>query len=903
MQNPRTPQHYTAVRNAVLVALASSLVSTAALAAEDDKAAERIIVTGSHIKRVDIEGTSPILTISRDDIEKGGYTTVSDLVRNLTINAGSLPETNTNSFANGTNQFNLRGLGVGATLTLINGRRVAPHGQAQNIVSTFVDINSIPMSAIERIDILKDGASAIYGADAVAGVVNIILRKEYEGAEVNIGHKNTVETDAADNTFSFVSGAVSDKGAWTVVGSYQKISAQTLSDRDFSASADSSFTPQGADLTSTFAAPGTYRNLLTGAWVSDPQCGLGASVGPNGGFCRYDFNNHINLSPETERAGLFVTGHREISDNITAFAEFMYNRKHDMNVSAPAPATFTAGGIWQRELTPAQLAVLDFSNIPFIAADHPNNPYGVDLQVRYRPIDAGDRRQELTTNATRAVVGLEFLIGDWDSQLSWNFTRSEVLVANRNSILQDRFQAALLGRGGPNGNLYYNPFGGAAHNGSNSRELIDWMSFIYDQFNDSFERGLTWSASNGNLFELPGGPVGVAVGVEYREQSYAAEADKQRNDGNLLGTGSSANTYGQRDQTSTYIEFSLPIVEGLEVQIAGRHEDYSDFGTKTLPKIGAKWNIGDDWLVRASWGESFRAPSLPELFNGATSSFPTLVDPIRCPVTGLASDCAAQIRVENGGNVSLMPEVSESTNFGVIWSPDAVDGLSMGIDVFQYDYEDIITQPSLNFILNNVPSLVFRAPATPADDALGIPGTIEYILNSYINGDSQTVKGADFNLRYRWETGAGTFTLTNDLTYLDQFDLELVTAPGQPIEGAGNNQIRSLPQYRNNLGLNWVNGDHQVYVVWHYVSDYDDDAAENAATPGPFVVDEWNTFDLQYAYSLPNIGAQIRVGCQNCTDEDPPFTNQKSTTFNANYDFTVHDARGAMVYLNYQQSF
>ena len=581
----------------------------------------------------------------------------------------------------------------------------------------------------------------------------------------------------------------------------------------------------------------------------------------------------------------------------------MVNRKHDYNLSAPAPATFTAGGVWQNALSDAQLDSLGFSNLPFVPFDHPNNPYGVDLQMRYRPIDAGDRQQEITTMATRSVVGLDFNFGDWENQLAWNFTRSEVLVANRNSIMQDRFQQALLGRGGPNQNLYYNPFGDASHNGGNSAELIDWMSFIYDQSNDSFERGLSFSTGNGNLFELAGGAMGIALGVEYREQSYRAESDKQRNDGNLLGTGGSANTLGSRDQTSAYVEFSLPLFEGFEMQLAGRHEDYSDFGTEFVPKIGAKWNIGSDWLVRASWGESFRAPSLPELFNGATSSFPTLVDPVRCPVTGLASDCAAQIRVENGGNPNLMPEISTSVNFGLIWSPDAVAGLSAGFDVFQYEYEDIITQPSLNFILNNVPSLVYRSAATPADIALGIPGTIDYVLNSFINGDTQTVKGADFNVRYRWDTAAGQFTFSEDLTYLDQFDLELVTAPGQPIEGAGNNQIQSLPQYRNNMSLNWTNDAHSINAVWHYISEYDDDAAETSATPGPFVVDAWNTFDLQYAYTIESSGSQIRVGCLNCTDEEPPFTNQKSTTFNANYDFTVHDARGMMVYVNFQQSF
>ena len=895
----RTPALLTALSlNAITLAMTAHAAEPAG---DDGQQAERIEVTGSHIKRVDIEGVSPVLSIDRAEIDRSGLSTVSDIVRNLAINAGSVPETNTNTFANGTSQFNLRGLGIGATLTLVNGRRIAPHGQAQNIVSAFVDVNSIPLAAIERIDILKDGASAIYGADAVAGVVNIILRKDYVGSEVNLGYKNTTETDATDRSFNFVSGAADDNSSWTVVANYQKINPQVLTDRDFSASADSSFTPQGSDLRSTFAAPGTYWNLDTGARVVDPSCGLGSSVS-SGGFCLYDFNSHINLFPATERAGLFVTGNRQINNNFSAFAEFMLNRKHDLNVSAPAPATFTAGGIWMNTLSDAQQDALLFSNVPFVPFDHPNNPYGVDLQMRYRPIDAGDRLQEMTTTASRSVVGIEATFGDWDAELAYNFTRSEVLIANRNSILQDRFQLALLGRGGPNGDQYYNPFGGAAYNGGNSQELIDWMSFIFDQFNDSFERGLNLKFSNGNLFDLPAGPVGIAIGAEYREQTYHAEADKQRNDGNLLGTGASANTSGGRDQKSVYLELAVPLFEGFELQLAARHEDYSDFGTTTKPKAGFKWNIGTDWLVRGSWGESFRAPSLPELFNGATSSFPTLVDPIRCPVTNDPADCSAQVRVENGGNPELMPEESESMNIGVIWSPDAVDGLAMGVDVWQYEYTDIITQPTLNFIVNNVPALVFRGAATPADIALGIPGRIEFVLNSFINGDSQDVQGADFNIEYRWETDVGRFVVRDDISYIDQFDLELATAPGQPIKGAGNNLINSLPRVRNNLSLDWQNGDHRGTITWRHIGEYDDDAAEITGNEG-YVVDAWDTFDMQYGYSIGATNSEIRIGCLNCTDEDPPFSNQKSSVFNANYDSTVHDARGAMVYVNYKQSF
>ena len=404
----------------------------------------------------------------------------------------------------------------------------------------------------------------------------------------------------------------------------------------------------------------------------------------------------------------------------------------------------------------------------------------------------------------------------------------------------------------------------------------------------------------------------MAVGVEYREQYFANESDPLRNSGGLVGTGRANDTFGERDVTSLYAEALIPLHSTLDVQIAARYEDYSDFGTTVKPKVGIKWQPIPELALRASVGESFRAPSLSELFGGVVSTFPTLVDPIRCPdpaggqagVNGNAvdlipADCGnGQTRVDNSGNPLLNPEESESYNVGVVWEPRFIENFIVSFDYFNFDHENIIVQLPINTILAlNDPNQVIRP---------GGPGTpISRVNNSFNNGAFQTVSGFDLTLAYRFDLGNGVFGLKNTSTYYDQFDfaplvLDAENNPivGAPIDGTGNVVLGDFPQLRNNFSVSYAWGAHSLNAIANYRSGLRSSSI-NTLT-GTADTPSHTTFDLAYTLLIGN-NKKLQLGCINCTDKDPVFDPNRSEE--AGYFKSTDEPRGAVVYARFTHSF
>jgi len=383
----------TAIRLACSGAVVTGLALSGMASAEEEAVKlEKEQVTGSHIKRTDIEGPSPVLVVDRADIEATGAATVSQVLRRLTINSGpSFDEKFTNSFAPGSAGISFRGLGQDATLVLLNGRRVSNYGFAQNINDAFVDLNSIPLGAVERIEILKDGASAIYGSDAIAGVVNIILRKDYEGTEIGFGYGGTDKGDGQETSVHLLSGVTGSAGNLTLNIDYFNRDAIDLKDRDFSRSADHTgqVTNDGYNFTSSTFPVANVRAADNLEWL-----------GFNG---RYDYNPWITMIPETERFGGLVTYNTDVTNNIELYAEASYNHVETDAQAAPTPLF--------GDLPPNK------TNIGPISATNPFNTYGEDVYVRWRMEEFGPRKSHIETDATRLLAGLRgtFINGwDWD---------------------------------------------------------------------------------------------------------------------------------------------------------------------------------------------------------------------------------------------------------------------------------------------------------------------------------------------------------------------------------------------------------------------------------------------------------------------------------------------------------
>ncbi len=915
-----TSQQQKNARSMLLGWLCMLAVSGPALAQNDNDDGENvadqdtIVIIGSRIKRTDMEGVSPVAQFSREQLEISGHNSLQDFIRTLTFTNGNTADDNNNSFANGTSTFNLRGLGNNATLVLVNGRRVAAYGQAQNITQNFVDLNSIPMAAVERVEVLKDGASALYGADAVAGVVNIVLRTDFDGAEYSIGYQTDTEGDSPQTSFNAIFGGGNDRTSFTTTLSYLGRDALFYRDRDFAVSADQR--PRGGtDQRSTFGYPGTVFIPSLGAYSAAPGCPQDLIRPQLGGtVCSLNYNEFINFYPDSDRVSTALFVNHDINDDVTLYMDTSVNVNRSVNIAAPAPWVGPYGGIGvttQSILPPGASNTQGIGFELYMPANNPFNPFGEDVGLVHRPVEFGPRTQEINGDTYRFNAGVKgyFSGTSWDYDVGLGYSRSNVLIENRNAINAVALQRLLMGIPDPAGSgdtLFYNPFG------ENDPRVLNTARMVYENRNVSWEKSLLANFT-GSLFAMPAGDAGLAVGFEYRDVYFANESDPLRNVGGIVGTGQANDTFGARDITSVYAELALPLHDTVEAQIAARYEDYSDFGTTVKPKIGVRWQPLSELVLRASWGESFRAPSLAELFGGIVSSFPGgLVDPVRCPdpvgaqagVNGNAADlnqndCGnGQHQVNNGGNPLLEPEESTSWNFGVVWEPSMLENFAVSLDYFKFEHENIITTLPLTTILAiNDPTQVIRANG---------PGTtIVLINNSFTNGAYQEISGFDMTMTYQMEWGEGLLGFQNSATYYDTFDFAPIALDannnpiiGAPIDGTGNVTLGDFPQLRDNFSVSYTRGNHSVNATAHYRSGLRTTRA-NSLT-GSADTPSWTTLDLSYTY-LVGQNSKIQFGCINCADRDPVFDPNSSEE--AGYFKSTDDPRGAVIFARWTQSF
>lgn len=860
-------------RRILSLAVAQCLISTYAAAQTPAGLAtqkvEKIEVTGSNIKRVDAETVAPVQVITRDDIERSGKLTIAEVIRELPTNNNSFNETFTNSFSPGSAGVSMRGLGMKATLVLINGRRMANYGFAQNLQDTFVDLNSIPTSAIDRVEVLKDGASAIYGADAVAGVINIILRKDYKGLQLSAsggtGNERGMNEYRASLTAGF--GDIA-KDRYNVLGVLDFYSRDLLqrSERKWTASGDTREFP-GGSLAGWTSGAGTLQtgagpNGFGGRLAIGPNCPPGSQVRPATDFdgrrlgtvCARNTSDLQTLFPETERIGFLGRGALEFSANLSGFAEVMASNSKSFQTFTPAfvPSSQVNQANGQTVATNITLPV-----------GHPNNPDTVARVLQYAFFELGGRNSDIETDAHRVLAGLKGTVGNWDWEAAAGKAESETTNINYNRI--NRF---LLTQ------TFVNAYNFANPNAAQAESLrITPVRVAVSKLTSADIR------ASSELMQMPAGPLGFATGFEYRKESLQDRPDALIASGAVMGQGGTA-TDGSRTSKSFFGELSIPILKNLEAQLAARHDDYSDFGSKTSPKLGVKWTPVPQVLVRATTSRGFRAPTLPEVAPSRATAFTGVFDPIN----GTFPTVAATIE----SNPALKPETSRSSNIGIVFEPSK--NLNVGLDFYKIKVDDTIQIPG-QFIVNQAaagnPLYTNRVIRDSA-------GNIVAIIVEYINLDFIETSGIDLDANYSMSAFGGNLTFGLMYGYIIKYDQ--VDGPGGPVVNQVDNNSdlligSSYPRYKGSLSATFRKAGWTTSATYRYVHSTDQVFAGTpprlGGTPPQARVGAHFDIDLFVAYEgIKNL--KLTGSVRNMLNKRPPY----DPAFSSGIDFTQFDARG-----------
>ncbi|MEY4386735.1 MAG: hypothetical protein RLY20_2018 [Verrucomicrobiota bacterium] len=842
----------------------------------------RVVVTGSMIPTVEAVGPSPVKTITADDIQKQGAATVTEVLRKLPQNTASLDDKFQNGFAPGSAAISLRGLGSKATLVLLNGHRLAPYGFGENISDAFVDLNTLPTAAVERIEVLKDGASAIYGSDAIAGVVNIILKKDYSGTEITARFGNTTDKDAFEQSYSVVTGMKDEKTSALFSADYYHREAIFLRDRSYSRSANHE-SQGGYDFSSSLGPypawifTPNFDPLNGGSYGTFPS-GV-AQVNADGTFSDditgnyFDYNPYISMVPETTRWGFMGTVTRKLEDWVDLEMEASFRNAWTHSQQAPTPMSGDQ---------PPNLFGYPGNTLFIVPASNPYNPFGVDVTFRRRLLEAGPRINDINTDAVRFSPGLKFhMTHDWEAETTFLYNKVVTEDHGRNYLNADAVQAALNSTDPATALNIFAP----AVPGGNSVALIESLK------TETWRRGETELLygdvkANGPLFKMPGGDLMVALGVDGRRERYNDQSDPISASEHVVSLGASSGA-GSREAGAAFVELAIPLVgrdneskliHSLDLQLAGRMDHYSDFGTHWTPKIGLKYRPTEEIVLRGSYGQGFRAPSLQELYLGQSTSFLEFIDD-QDPASPYYNQ-PHEYRVINSGNPTLEPETSDNWSAGIVYEPKKVPGLTLSIDWGYIHQKSAIADYDPYYVLQNFPNNVVRDPNTHE---------ISTLTNTWANLGARKVQFIDFGGTYVRPTDLGQFTFTGDFTWL--YSWKDQTAQGEPFtEYRGTYQY---PEWRGVGSLFWEKGSWGAGVTVNWISSYDQ--LYQATAPS---VDDMVTVDLQLSREFPH-GFKATVGVLNVADAAPPFSDGESE----GYDFVTHDPRGRFVYLEVTKKF
>ena len=906
-----------------------ALVSTDTMAQQDqelegvDFVAEEVTVTGSRIRGEAAESTAPVVILAKTEIQEKGLASIGDVLQTLTVQSNAI-NTQANNGGDGSTRISLRGLGSTRTLVLVNGRRFVPGGTGAN---SSVDLNSIPASVIERIEVLKDGASAVYGSDAIGGVVNIITRSDLEGVEFEYyqGISGAGDGDVIDA--SLTAGLRSGRGSILFSAGYHNRKPVWTGDRDFSKSDkaydweanDGTFTTNGSSATPEGTIIDRLEEEGNAAWQSIVErAGEDAGVyfnDPSGGWRPMNFGGNsddgsgdmYNYQPENylytpqTRYSAFLSGNYLFNDNLTGFFEVSYTNRQSDQKLAPTPL------------------FIYFEDDVSVSAENQYNDYGRDfLDVRRRFVEASNRNFLQDLDTYRIVLGMEHEFGGFTGDLAFSYGRTSGTSVNEGRFILSNVRRAL----GPDSecvapcvplDLMHGP-------GTITEDMLRYIEYTGIARGYTTQRILQYNLT-GDLYELPAGPLAMAVGASSRWEAGGAIPDPITATGNTTGNKEEA-TEGEYSVRAVYAETSVPVYQndlgGLDITAAGRLFNYDTFGSDFTYEAGARLELPRGLALRSTYSKAFRAPSVAEMFLGQSDSFPLVSDPCsvvdkagnprnltsqqmrNCASAGVPSDfedTRSQIRARIGGSTDLDPERANTMTAGVVYQPEFLDNFDIAVSYYATRIEDEIGALGAGLILSNCYS---QDNPTDCDKVQrDQDGVIRNIFSTATNIGETETNGLDIELSYIDDTPLGLLSARVESNMLFAYDVYLPVPGGlELVEGKGYYDLGVFPTWRHNanVGLKW--GRTSAGVTWQYTGGFreceDDDCKglyrdDVDTTPTVRDVDANHLFGIQGSYRLfTGAGSSvITAGINNVFNAAPAviFNGFLGTSDASSYDF------------------
>ena len=859
---------------------------------------ERIEVTGTHIPRVEVEGALPLQIITRDEMERGGIETAQDLLDRISAHQsyGGFTEASGVGVvvpANGWGYTaaSLRGLGSQRTLVLLDGRRLAPYALSG---SAPVDLSAIPVAALDRVEVLKDGASAVYGTDAIGGVINFILRRDFRGIEASGAYFKTQHGGGDSWRAGLAAGFGDiDRDGHSLFINLQHQRQAVLKEAD----RESTRTGFRRDLSLLLVSGNSFP-----ANISQPgRFGLRNPTIPPGGptaascfppyssalpeypiACLYDTPLHVDAIPASERSQVIGRFEQRLGASDRLFVEAIYYHGYSIQNVAPTPVNSNSTSTLMTLAPSSAYYPTDFVRQ---SGGDPTKP----VRLAYRTVELGNRVDEIRMDQGRATAGLQGSRAGWDYEAALNYSANRQVPYAKSGYLSEAAFGPLLRSG------VINPFG------PNTPEVLAQMRAAQITGQESDNRATQYGGdlkASRDVMALPAGAVTVAIGIEGRKETLEMTNAPFTYTGDVIGGNGALPSFSTntRKVGSLFAEANVPISRSLETDVAVRADHYSDFGTTVNPKFTLKWTVSKQWLARASYGTGFRAPTLYDLYLPTYFYYQDLLDvkdPVRCPVTHAYEDCHADIRKVAGGNPQLEPEKSRQLNVGLVFEP--TPGFSASSDYYRVRLSNVIGGVSDDTLLA---AYAVRKP--PEEQYPGLPGPIDYVVAIARNVGSLDTSGLDIDSRWRIARPAGRLTLSLTGTYVLTFHPDDIQG-GVPSAGhrSAGKGVGAISRWRHYAAAEWSHGFWDLTLAQNFQAGYYETDLASCDNRGVCLgqrrVGSYSVLDLQGRFTGLR-HTTLALGVRNLLDRAPPATNQAGGAFQVGIDPSYADPRGRTWY-------
>ncbi|WP_444883852.1 TonB-dependent receptor [Microbulbifer sp. PSTR4-B] len=851
---------------------------------QSSKAPEEITVTGqsltgSHLRHYQLDGYAPIDRLTREQLELTGAQTVADVLKFLPAISGNSTSTSVSQQDDGTATVSLRYLPASNTLVLINGRRII--GDGYNGEAT--DLNTIPLSLVERVEILKDGASAVYGSDAIAGVINIILRKDFEGLSLDSYYGQSGAGDRETESHHLTWGRHGERGHIMLnLAQYTQGSIMSR-DRNLSESADSRDFG-GTDKRSS-ATPEGFIALDNGATLTSQTSNNYRDWSLED---RYNYNDHTSAVTPLKSNSAYLSANFDLSDNLLLFAEAMGLRTSAESTKAPSPV-FTR---------------FDNGDLT-IAADNIYNPFNQTItDVRKRITELGPRIQKNRTATWRLNTGIKGVYNQWHWELNTSLQRAKKSEKLSNLINPLALSQGLKGPTSCNSSNACTPINLLGPSGSIPQEQLEFIRGTSTTNSRTRMESLTF-ISDGSLGETRAGEILAAAGFEIRHETLTSDSN-DLNGLSYIGGHSPGATRGSRTIKETFAEVSIPIQEEkLWLDGAVRLSSYSDFGNTYNPKLAIRWQVLEDLNLRVSYASGFRAPTLTDMYQKGYQSQEFIFDPCTsksastltgCP--GQSDSARIQYLTEFGGNPSLTPETSKTLTASLAWTPEHIEGLSSAVEIFNIQQEDVIGSNPQFLVEQNAYAGLFSDRVLRDEQ-----GEITKILATRINQGRRTIRGYDVALRYDLpEDELGQFKLAMNISHmLDYLNQGAAGLPEEELSGTfvdiTTGGAGSLPEFKANAGIYWSSNQWKAGYTVHFVGSTKETYTHNDKII-THDIGSWFSHDAQLSFN-PSSRFRFSIGVNNLLNTPPPLA---VTATENNFDHRTYDLTGRYWYSSFSFS-